>query len=66
MVSMFRQLFGTYEPIQNLVSGDPLDPTTCVYSYSIDWAYVFNCIVVVVLFYSLCRLIGILLGGGRR
>lgn len=65
MLDLFRQLFGTYTPIQNLVSGSELDGTA-VYSYSIDWAYVFNLIFVAIVLWSIMRLLGLVLGGGRR
>lgn len=65
MLDTFRYLFGTYTPIQSLVSGDPANGDA-VYSYSVDWSYVFNCIILCIVVYSIMRLIGILLGGSRR
>lgn len=65
MLQYFNQLFGTYEPIQSLVSGSELDGTA-VYTYSCNWGIVFNYIFVAIVLWSLMRLIGILLGGSRR
>ena len=45
MLDLFHQLFGYYEPIVQLVSGDPLNGDA-VYQCCIDWSYVFNLILV--------------------
>lgn len=65
MLDLFRTLFGTYSPIQSLVSGDPVEGTA-VYSYSCDWSYIFNCIVFAIVLYCFFRLVGILLGGSNK
>lgn len=65
MLQYFTQLFGTYEPIQSLVSGSELDGTA-VYTYSCDWACIFNYVFVAIVLWSIMRLIGILLGGSRK
>lgn len=65
MLDYFISLFGVYEPIQSLVSGSELDGTA-VYSYSCNWAYIFNCVFVAIVLWSIMRLIGLLLGGSRR
>lgn len=65
MLDTFRSLFGTYEPIQSVVSGSAIDGTA-IYCYSIDWSYIFNAVLVCILVYSFCRLLGLMFGGGRR
>lgn len=64
MLDIFRNLFGSYTPIQSLVSGDP-SAGDAVYTYSMDWSAIFNYIIVCIAIYSIFRLIGILLGGSR-
>ena len=60
IVDLFRSLFGTYEPIQSVVSGS-VENGDIVYAYSIDWTYLFHAVFVLIILYSITRLIGILL-----
>ena len=65
MLELFCSLFGSYEPIQSVVSGS-VEGGDIVYSYCIDWSYVFNLILVCIVVYGIFKLISILLGGSRR
>ena len=66
LVSQFKDLFGYYEPIQNVASviEDNVNMTeTTVYSYSIDWASVAHFAIVVIIFFFVCKCIsGIIFG----
>lgn len=60
ILEVFRSLFGTYTPIQSIVSGS-VENGDVVYAYSIDWTYIFHAVFVLIVLYSITRLIGILL-----
>lgn len=60
ILEVFRSLFGTYSPIQSIVSGS-VENGDIVYAYSIDWTYIFHAVFVLIVLYSITRLIGILL-----
>lgn len=60
ILDVFRSLFGTYTPIQSIVSGS-VENGDVVYAYSIDWTYIFHAVFVLIVLYSITRLIGILL-----
>lgn len=60
IVDTFRSLFGTYQPIQSVVSGT-VENGDIVYAYSIDWSYLFHAVFVLIILYGITRLIGILL-----
>lgn len=60
ILDTFRSLFGTYTPIQSVVSGT-VEGGDIVYAYSIDWSYLFHALFVLIILYSITRLIGILL-----
>lgn len=60
ILEVFRSLFGTYTPIQSIVSGS-VENGDIVYAYSIDWTYIFHAVFVLIVLYSITRLIGILL-----
>ena len=65
MLDLFHQLFGYYEPIVQLVSGDPLNGDA-VYQCCIDWSYVFNLILVCIVVHGILKLISIVLGGACK
>lgn len=60
LVDMFKDLFGSYEPIENVASviTDADGVTTTTYAYSIDFASVCHFLLVAILFYTVCRVIG--------
>lgn len=60
ILDLFRSLFGIYEPIQSVVSGS-VENGDIVYAYSIDWSYIFHALFVLIILYSITRLVGILL-----
>lgn len=60
ILEVFRSLFGTYSPIQSIVSGS-VENGDVVYAYSIDWTYIFHAVFVLIVLYSITRLIGIIL-----
>lgn len=60
LFELFKSLFGEYSPIQSLVSGT-VEDGTAVYEYSVDFGYIVHGIIIIVTFYSIMRLIGILL-----
>lgn len=60
ILDLFRSLFGTYEPLQSVVSGS-VENGDIVYAYSIDWSYIFHALFVLIILYSITRLVGILL-----
>lgn len=60
ILEVFRCLFGSYEPIQSIVSGS-VENGDVVYAYSVDWTYLFHAVFICIVLYSITRLIGILL-----
>lgn len=62
MISDFIDLFGSYSPIQNVVSD--IDGVV-TYSYSIDWGYIFGAVCFCIALYSVFRIIGCLFRGCR-
>lgn len=65
MTNLFRSLFGYYQPIQFLVSGDP-NNGTAVYEPCINWPYILSVLLFALVLYSFFRLLGIILGGSNR
>lgn len=61
MVSYFESLFGSYSPIVTLVSGSA-ETFDAVYEVSTNWSAVFSYIMVAILLYSICRIVGLLFG----
>ena len=59
MIDLFKQLFGEYVPIQEIASTiDDGTNVTTTYAYSIDFASVCHFILVIILFYTVCKVIG--------
>lgn len=54
IISIFKSLFGSYQPIQNVVSD--VDGVI-TYSYSVDFAEITHFILVIILFYTVCKCI---------
>lgn len=54
LIEWFKSLFGSYTPIQNIVS--EVDGVV-TYSYSIDFAAVTHFILVIILFWCVCKTI---------
>ena len=59
IIALFKSLFGSYQPIQNVISTDADGIVT--YSYSIDWAIICHYALVVILFWCVCKCIATLL-----
>lgn len=59
MIELFKELFGTYEPIQNVASIiDDGTNTVTTYAYSIDWSAICHYAMIIILFYTVCRVCG--------
>lgn len=59
MIELFKELFGTYEPIQNVASIiDDGTNTVTTYAYSIDWSAICHYVMIIILFYTVCRVCG--------
>lgn len=54
LIEMFKGLFGTYQPIQNVVS-ETAEQT--IYSYSWDFGAITHYILVIILFWCVCKCI---------
>lgn len=59
LILYFKTLFGTYEPIQNVVTTDADGIIT--YSYSIDWGIITHYVLVIILFWCVCKCISSLI-----
>ena len=67
MIEYFKTLFGEYQPIQNVASViDDGTNTVTTYSYSIDWSAICHYVLVIILFYTVCRVIGSIITGMSR
>ena len=55
IIDYFRALFGSYTPIQNVVTTDADGIVT--YSYSIDWSIIAHYVLVIILFWCVCKCI---------
>lgn len=64
MYDLFVSLFGSYTPIVTEACVDSVNGIT-TYATSIDWAYIGNVLFVLIVLYSVCRCIGMLLGGSN-
>lgn len=59
LIQMFRDLFGSYAPIENIASTiDDGTTVTTTYAYSIDFSAICHYILVIILFYTVCKVIG--------
>lgn len=57
----FISIFGEYQPIVTSGSAVGVDATQCV-----DYGYIMMCICFAIVLWSVCRCIGIILGGVRK
>ena len=62
MIQFFRELFGEYQPIQNVSSfqedlANMVETTT--YSYSIDFSAIAHYILVIILFWCVCKCVSV-------
>lgn len=64
MINSIAELFGEYIPVQSVVSSSAITGEL-VYENCTNWSYVFGGIVFCICIYSIFRLIGVLLGGGK-
>lgn len=59
LITMFKTLFGTYTPIQNIASViQDGENTVTTYSYSIDWSAITHFALIVILFWTVCKVCG--------
>lgn len=59
LIQQFRDLFGSYAPIQNVASTiDDGTNITTTYVYSIDFSAITHYILLIILFYTVCRVCG--------
>lgn len=59
LIQMFKDLFGAYAPIENIASTiDDGNTVTTTYAYSIDFGAITHYILLIILFYTVCRVIG--------
>lgn len=59
LITYFKTLFGSYQPIQNVVYTDADGIVT--YSYSIDWGILAHYVLVIILFWSVCKCISVII-----
>lgn len=59
MIDLFNDLFGQYTPIQNIAStiSDGVNTTT-TYQYNIDFGIICHYALIVILFFTVCKVIG--------
>lgn len=59
LIEMFKTLFGTYAPIQNVASViQEGENTVTTYAYSIDWSAITHFALIVILFWTVCKVCG--------
>lgn len=57
LIDLFNQLFGQYQPIQEIASTDGVNIT---YQYCIDWGIIANYALVIILFFTVCKCISLI------